>query len=161
MRRVELTDSFIKELIWARAVDLNAVGQYGVQKHGVDTQFDQLCCARLGQWFNPRRARRMVFNLTVEGRALAKAIIEYEEENPRYSAHEGASAILHGGTLFSWSHIAAVREVENVRGVRQRNEERKAAWSGREGCHETRSRAAPRPNVDICVDDCRHGKGVR
>lgn len=155
MLRYAFSDEVLRVLIRARMFDLK----------GVSIRFESVAELRASSelWrggvlrelrgWGTRSSRTL---MTKYGRGLAKAIIEYEKDNPRFSAHEGPSALLYGNTLFTWSHSAAVREIENVRRVRQRDEERKAKRSGRTGCAKTRCRAEPRPLVAICVDDCRH-----
>lgn len=158
MNRITITDPTMKALFWLRGQGL------GVPRHRFKPDYrilERLVRFGAAQCYAPRRQPRIeAWSLTKAGRELVNAIITYEEENPRYSAEEGPSALLHGDTLFSWSHRAAVHEIEDLRRLRQRREERKAKTSGRTGCHETRCRAEPRPKVAICVDDCRNRAGV-
>jgi len=162
MNRFELRDETLAALFWVRARELKC---YPRRNHLVEPPRARLYYLQqigAAKSFRPKNGlSHEVWNLTRQGRELLNEIMTYEEENPRFSAHEGPSALLHGGTLFTWSHSAAVHEIENLRRMRQRNEEWKAKRSGRTGCTQTRLRAQPRPKVAICVDDCRNRKGVR
>jgi hypothetical protein len=162
MRRFELTDDILKALFWIRGRELKCLGAYrAAQCRPKEGKLYFLCDAGAAKVFFPNHSKfGEAWALTREGRDLLNAVIDYEENNPRFSAEEGPSAVLHRGRLYQWSYSTALHEIENLRRMRQKHEERKAKRSGRTGCHATRYRAAPRPKVAICVDDCRHGKGV-
>lgn len=167
MKRFELTDEILNALFWLRARELKAMPTYAMRMNKqrplpTEAMLYRVLRMGLANCYRPRRMLgREIWSLTPTGRGVVNAVIEYEKDNPRYSAEEGPSAVLYGDCLLSWSYRTAVYEIENLRRMRQTTEERKAARSGRKGCHETRCRAEPRPAMAICVDDCRHGKGVR
>lgn len=153
MKRFELTDDHLKALFWLRSVELKCP-RWKLTKALKQKALWELIRLGVGNHINLRRTGD-IYSLTAAGRGLFNEIVTYEEENPRYSAEEGPSTLLYRGTLFSWSHRAAVHEIEDMRRMRQRREERTAKASGRTGCAKTRCRAEPRPKVAICVDDCR------
>jgi hypothetical protein len=162
MTRFELRDEVLKAIFWIRAVQLKC---YPRRNHLVAPPLrtlNQLAELGIAKVFRPRYTRAgEVWSLTRQGLDLINEIMTYEEENPRYSTEEGPSALLHRGNLLTWSHRTAVHEIENLRRMRQGNEERAAKRAGRTGCHETRLRAQPRPKVAICVDGCGDRKRIR
>lgn len=159
MIRYTIGDNLLRAIFWARAVELKTMGLFKSRPEekwlrlGIHHGFIGV--------YSPRGRGTTHWHLTPNGKSLFNELVKYEEENPRYSAEEGPSTLLHRGTLFSWSHRTAIYEIENLRRMRQRTEEVKAKRSGRTGCAKTRCRAEPRPQVAICVDDCRDRGKVR
>jgi len=158
MRKLYINDDLLKALFWVRAKELRTRGYFHwpADKHLLKLR----ALGAIDDW-RKWRGSAPVWKTTPAGKKLVNEIIKYEEENPRYSAEEGPSALLYEGTLFSWAHLSAIREIENLRRMRQRTEERKAKTEGRKGCHETRLRAQPRPKVAICTDGCGDRKNIR
>lgn len=154
-----ITDDVMRAMFWARAIELKTKG-YRSRRPDDKHLYQGVRLGLINVW-RPYGKGTEYWGLTPLGKSMFNELVKYEEENPRYSAEEGPSALLHRGTLFSWSHSAAIYEIENMRRLRQRTEEFKAKRAGRTGCAKTRCRAEPRPKMAICVDDCRDKQVVR
>lgn len=148
-----ITDDVMRAMFWVRATELRTMGYFRLRPN--DNHLHRGVRLGLFKVWRPYRNGNESWAMTPTGKGLFNELVKYEEENPRYSAEEGPSALLYRGTLFSWSHRTAIYEIENMRRMRQRTEERKAKRSGRTGCAKTRCRAEPRPKMVICVDACR------
>lgn len=159
MKRVELSEHHLAALFWLRSVELKCP-RWKLTKRLCQKSLWSLIHRGIGHHINLRRTGD-IFGLTAFGRGLFNEIVQYEEDNPRFSANEGPSAVLYRDALYSWSHLAAVREIEDMRRMRLGKEIRTAKASGRKGCAKTRLRAEPRPKVAVCVDDCRNSGAVR
>jgi len=159
MKRVELSEHHLAALFWLRSVELKCP-RWKLTKRVHENALRQVIRAGLGDHKHLRRVGD-IYGLTPFGRGLFNEIVQYEEDNPRFSANEGPSAVLYRDALYSWSHLAAVREIEDMRRMRLGKEIRTAKASGRKGCAKTRLRAEPRPKVAVCVDDCRNSGAVR
>jgi hypothetical protein len=119
MIRLELRDELLKALFWIRAVELKC---WPRRNHLVRPEHRPLLeLQRLGiaKMYRPRYSREgEVWTLTRQGGELLDEVMSYEKDNPRYSAEEGPSALFHSGTLLTWSHLTAVKEIENLRQMR-------------------------------------------